>query len=336
MLRVDAVTRRDDGGGPAMRWAALLLSATIVAACAGSAPPRRRRRSRSRPRSASSSPGPLALTPDGGLVVGDRRLRRVVRVDLRTRARRVVARLPDVPVGLAFDDTGRLYVSAGERIFRSNAGGSSRSPERAPAATRVTAAPRPPPRSPAQAGSRSTTTSASSSPSTTTGSAPSSRRHDRDGCGNGATGYAGDGGPATAAVLAHPHDIALRRDRQVVIADSHNGVLRLVDPNGVIRTLTTGLVSPIVVEGGRGDALRRRRAARSSAFRRGRAGTRVAAARGAFGLAVDSNNTVYFAELDTRRVRETASGRRNCPCVEMTRSAASAASRPDPAGRRRG
>jgi hypothetical protein len=226
----------------------------------------------------------------------------------------VARRLPEVPVGLAFDDTGRLYVSAGERIFRVERG------QLVPLAGTGARG---------HTGDGGPATSASLA-----GAGGFEVDHDErivvaeydnwiravepDGtigtvAGTGATGYAGDGGPAAAAVLAHPHDIALRRDRQVVIADSHNGVLRLVDPNGVIRTLTTGLVSPIVVEGGPGETLfvadGRLGIVRVPA--EGGPGRRVAAARGAFGLAVDSNNTVYFAELDTRRVvRVTAAGRR--------------------------
>jgi hypothetical protein len=299
-----------------MRWAGLLLAAALVAACAGvgsaAAPPKKKPKP---PAIRIVEPGPLALTPDGGLLVGDRRLRRVVRVDLRTRARRVVAaRLPDVPVGLAFDDTGRLYVSAGERIFRVERG---RLVPLAGTGTR------------GHTGDGGPATSASLA-----GAGGFEVDHDEriviaeydnwiravepDGtigtiAGTGATGYTGDGGPATAALLAHPHDIALRRDRQVVIADSHNGVLRLVDPSGVIRTLSTGFIAPIVVEGGPGETLfvadGRLGIVRVPA--QGGPGRRVATARGAFGLAVDSNNTVYFAVLETRRVvRVTAAGRR--------------------------
>ena len=73
--------------------------------------------------------------------------------------------------------------------------------------------------------------------------------------GNGEEGYAGDGGPAREAVLRHPHDLALRIDREVIVADSHNGVLRRIDPSGTITTFATGFVAPIAVKGGAGNSL---------------------------------------------------------------------------------
>ena len=71
--------------------------------------------------------------------------------------------------------------------------------------------------------------------------------------GNGGTGRDGDGGPATAALLGHPHDVVWRRDG-LVIADSHNGVLRRVDAAGTITTFAEVGI-PIDVAGAPGDAL---------------------------------------------------------------------------------
>ena len=73
--------------------------------------------------------------------------------------------------------------------------------------------------------------------------------------GTGEEGYAGDGGPARAALLRHPHDLALRADREVIVADSHNGVLRRIDPAGTITTLATGFSAPVAVKGGAGNSL---------------------------------------------------------------------------------
>jgi hypothetical protein len=55
--------------------------------------------------------------------------------------------------------------------------------------------------------------------------------------GTGAPGLSGDGGPAAAAQLAAPTDVAVRPDGSVVIADLANRRVRRVDPAGVITTL---------------------------------------------------------------------------------------------------
>jgi sugar lactone lactonase YvrE len=55
--------------------------------------------------------------------------------------------------------------------------------------------------------------------------------------GNGAAAYAGDGGPATAASLNFPSDVAVAPDHSVYIADALNHVVRRVDPAGIITTV---------------------------------------------------------------------------------------------------
>ena len=63
-------------------------------------------------------PGALTFDYRGGLLVADRKLHRVVRIDLRSGKRRVaVTGLRDI-VGLGYDDLLRLYVAAGDRIYR--------------------------------------------------------------------------------------------------------------------------------------------------------------------------------------------------------------------------
>ena len=54
--------------------------------------------------------------------------------------------------------------------------------------------------------------------------------------GTGTAGYAGDGGPATAASLNGPQDVAVDRGGAILIADSYNAVVRRIDPGGVITT----------------------------------------------------------------------------------------------------
>lgn len=291
-----------------MRTIALVVACCAVVACGGTDG------TAARPKPVRiAEPGPLAIAPDGGVVVGDRRLHRVVRVDVRTKKRRVLASgLRDI-VGLAYDDSGRLHVCAGDRIFRIEGGrkvlvaGTGRR---------------------AHAGDGGPATAASLS-----GATGFEIDHDEtiviaeydnwirvvepDGtigtlAGTGEEGYAGDGGPARAAVLRHPHDVALRRDG-VVVADSHNGVLRFIDAAATIRTVVTGLAGPIVVEGGPLDTLYVADARAGAVYRfdaRLNSRTVVAAGVNAIGLAVDQRRNVYVAELAGRVLRIAPSGGR--------------------------
>jgi streptogramin lyase len=55
--------------------------------------------------------------------------------------------------------------------------------------------------------------------------------------GNGTKGFAGDGGPATAAQLAGPTGVHLGADGSLYISDYGNWRVRRVDPSGVITTI---------------------------------------------------------------------------------------------------
>ena len=55
--------------------------------------------------------------------------------------------------------------------------------------------------------------------------------------GNGTAGYAGDGGPANEAMLNGPGGLAIDARGNLLIADSQNGRIRVVNPQGVISTL---------------------------------------------------------------------------------------------------
>jgi len=53
----------------------------------------------------------------------------------------------------------------------------------------------------------------------------------------GASGYSGDGGPATAAMLSYPSGIAIDASLNLYIADNENGRIRKVDNAGIITTI---------------------------------------------------------------------------------------------------
>jgi trimeric autotransporter adhesin len=68
------------------------------------------------------------------------------------------------------------------------------------------------------------------------------RKVDRNGiitafAGSGKNGFSGDGGPAAKAQLRIPFDVAADRNGNVYIADTGNGRVRKVAPNGVITTI---------------------------------------------------------------------------------------------------
>jgi hypothetical protein len=260
-------------------------------------------------------PGALTFDYRGGLLVADRRLHRVVRINLRTGKRRVILTgLRDI-VGLAVDDQIRLYVAAGDRIYR-------------------------------LAGGRKTVIAGNGQRGHTGDGGPATAAsfggiggfevdHDKSIvvaeydnwirlvdpigsvstiAGTGEEGYAGDGGPARVAVLRHPHDLALRIDREVIVADSHNGVLRRIDPSGTITTFATGFLAPIAVKGGAGNSLYVADGGQNAVFRLsadGRSRRRVVRANGPINLAVDDKDNVYVSEIaGARRVlRVSPSGR---------------------------
>ena len=68
--------------------------------------------------------------------------------------------------------------------------------------------------------------------------------------GTGAPTFGGDGGPATAAQIRFPSDIAVRPDGSYLITDTDNHVVREVDPSGDISTVAGTPMTP----GGAGDS----------------------------------------------------------------------------------
>lgn len=261
-----------------------------------------------------TAPGPLALAPDGALVIGDRNLKRVVRFDLRTKRRAVLAAgFPDAIVGVTYDDMGRLYVSSAERIYRIDGK-----------------------RKVVVAGTGARGHAGDGGPATAAqlgGAGGFDVDHDEaiaiaeydnwirvvdpaggisTAAGNGGEGYAGDGGPAREALMGHPHDVLWRRDKVLVIADSHNGVLRRVDAAGKISTFASGVGAPIDIAAAPGDVLFVADAQRGvlRVAPEGGEPTVVAYLPGAIGITVDVRGNAYVSQLEARRVvRVTPAGR---------------------------
>ncbi|MCE9637299.1 MAG: hypothetical protein K8T90_16460 [Planctomycetes bacterium] len=100
--------------------------------------------------------------------------------------------------------------------------------------------------------------------------------------GNGSSGTAGDGGPATSAGMRYPFGIAINASGAVYISELQGHVIRVVDPLGVIST-----VAGIGTGGFSGD------------------GGPATAARLSFpaGLIVDSAGRIVFCDFLNHRVR---------------------------------
>jgi len=237
-----------------------------------------------------------------------------VRFDLRTKRRTVLAAgFSDAIVGVAYDDLGRLYVSSAERIYRIDGK-----------------------RKVVVAGTGVRGHSGDGGPATAAqlgGAGGFDVDHDESiaiaeydnwirvvdpagsistAAGNGGEGYAGDGGPAREALMGHPHDVLWRRDGVLVIADSHNGVLRRVDAAGKISTFASGVGAPIDIAAAPGDVLFVADAQRGvlRVGPEGGAPTVVAFLPGAIGIAVDLRGNAYVSQLEARRVvRVTPAGR---------------------------
>jgi uncharacterized protein (TIGR03437 family) len=100
--------------------------------------------------------------------------------------------------------------------------------------------------------------------------------------GNGAAGYSGDLGSATAASLYSPEGVAVDSAGYVYIADTWNSRIRRVSPNGVILTIAGNGRFAYGGDGGEATSA-------SLSFPRG--------------IAVDAGGKVYFADTQNNSVR---------------------------------
>ena len=95
-------------------------------------------------------------------------------------------------------------------------------------------------------------------------------------------GYAGDGGPATAAELNHPTDVVVDASGNVYFADADNGVIRMVNTSGIISTYAGNGNGTYSGDGGLAKA----------------AGIGFSQ-----GIALDASGNLYITELYFNRVR---------------------------------
>jgi streptogramin lyase len=101
--------------------------------------------------------------------------------------------------------------------------------------------------------------------------------------GTGAAGYGGDGGPATAAMLANPFGVAVDQAGNVYIADQGNDRVRKIDAHGIISTVAGNGTAGYGGDGGPATS---------------------AMLHGAYGVAVDYAGDLYIADVDNERIRK--------------------------------
>jgi sugar lactone lactonase YvrE len=185
-------------------------------------------------------PFSVAVAPDGSVLVADRAADRIWRIRPGSAERTVVAEVTE-PIDVAVGPGGDVYVVGEYRIQRIAA-----------ATGAVTTV----------AGTGANAYSGDGGPATSAAlHSPDSVAFDGAGnlylaeyenrirrvdaatgvittmAGTGAEGFGGDGGPATRAVIAHPHGLAVATDGTMFIADTWNQRIRRVDASGVIATV---------------------------------------------------------------------------------------------------
>lgn len=101
--------------------------------------------------------------------------------------------------------------------------------------------------------------------------------------GDNGRGYAGDGGPAHAALLALPTGVAVDGRGRVLIADRENDAIRMIDRTGVIHSLVGGNGRGYTGDGGPAHAAQLHRPR---------------------DLAVRSDGAIWFTDRDNHAIRK--------------------------------
>jgi DNA-binding beta-propeller fold protein YncE len=104
--------------------------------------------------------------------------------------------------------------------------------------------------------------------------------------GTGARGYAGNDGPASAAVFDAPKELVIDRDGNLLIVDTENHVIRRID----IRTRTVTAIAGSGRQGGDGDG----------------GPARAAALDRPHGAAVAADGSIYIGDTNNHRIRKVA------------------------------
>lgn len=125
--------------------------------------------------------------------------------------------------------------------------------------------------------------------------------------GVGREGYSGDGGPARAAEFGAPHALDVLRDGTVFVADSHNGVIRRIDgASRVVTTVADGFSAPVGIDARADGSFYVADARLDHIVRVAPNGARTSHGRGLdvpVTVTADSRGNLYVSELERRTVR---------------------------------
>ena len=114
--------------------------------------------------------------------------------------------------------------------------------------------------------------------------------HIRTVAGNGARAFGGENGPATAAYIGNPHDVAVDSQGRILIADTRHGRIRRVELDGTLRTVA-GTTLPW--DGGEGR------------WDKGDNGPANSASFGGIeAVAVDREDNIYVGDVTFGRIRK--------------------------------
>ncbi len=100
---------------------------------------------------------------------------------------------------------------------------------------------------------------------------------------SGTSGFSGDGGPATAALISAPHGIAVDTSGNVIFADQGNNRIRKISSTGIISTLAGNDTLGFSGDGGPAS---------------------LAQISNPMGLSLDKNGNLYFADCYNYRIRK--------------------------------